>query len=73
MKSEQHPRTGAVSIVATTRFAAGSILETVGPPLANGRAAAVRNPDRARRDGDPIRMPTDWNRRENLVRLRIDA
>jgi len=33
MKSEQHARLGPVSIVATTRFAAGSIRDTVGPPL----------------------------------------
>jgi hypothetical protein len=33
MKSEQHARAGPTGIVATTRFDAGSIRETLGPPL----------------------------------------
>ena len=33
MKSEQHARAGPTRIVATTRFVAGSIRETLGPPL----------------------------------------
>ncbi len=64
--SAQHARFGPTRIVATTRFVAGSMRETLGPP-------AFGDPDGAGRDGDSARLRTDMDARRHFVRGRVDA
>ena len=66
MCSAQHSRSGPTLIVATTRFVAGSMRETLG-------SQGVRDPDGVRRDGDPGRLTADGIVAITLFVSRVDA